>query len=106
MCIVSRKQVHEMVERELNKPERYRELRTDTIKQLRAAVNKKLAELRLINLITKQEHSSLKPSVQKTAKERPILKIHIDPLKICLIINTQNSTLYKIAKKISKISEK
>ena len=90
-----------MVE-QLNKPERYRKLRTDTIKQSRAAMNKKLAELKLKDLTTKQEHSSLKLSVPKTSKARPILKIHKDPLKIPLIINTQNSPIYKIAKKISK----
>ena len=101
-CIVIRKQVHEMVEPELNKPERYRKLRTDIIKQSRAALNKKLAELKFKNLITKEEHSSLKPSVPKTLKARPILKIHKDPLKIRLIINTQNSPTCKIVKKISK----
>ena len=101
-CIVIRKQVHEMVEPELNKPERYRKLRTDIIKQSRAALNKKLAELKFKNLITKEEHSSLKPSVPKTPKARPILKIHKDPLKIRLIINTQNSPTCKIVKKISK----
>ena len=101
-CIISRKQVHEMVAQELNKPKRYRKLKTDTIKQSRAAINKKLAELKLKDLITKQEHSSLKPNVPKTPKARPILKIHKDPLKIRLIINTQNSPIYKIVKKISK----
>ena len=101
-CIVSRKQEQKMVEQELDKPERYRKLRTDIIKQSRAALNKKLAELKFKNLITKEEHSSLKPSVPKTPKARPILKIHKDPLKIRLIINTQNSPIYKIAKKISK----
>ena len=35
-------------------------------------------------------------------KARAILKIHKDPLKIRLIINTQNSPMYKIIKKISK----
>ena len=30
------------------------------------------------------------------------MKIHKDPLKIRLIVNTQNSAIYKIAKKISK----
>ena len=87
-----------MVEQELKKPERYRKLRTDTIKQSRAAINKKLAKLKLKDLITKQEHSSLKPSVPKTPKARLILKIHKYPLKN----NTQNSPMYKIAKKISK----
>ena len=91
-----------MVEQELDKPERYRKLRTDIIKQSRAALNKKLAELKFKNLITKEEHSSLKPSVPKTSKARPILKIHKDPLKIRLIINTQNSPTCKIVKKISK----
>ena len=92
-----------MVEQKLNKPKRYRKLRTDSIKQSWAAINKKLAaELKLKDLITKQEHSSLKPTVPKTPKARPILKTHKDPLKIRLIINTQNSPIYKIAKKISK----
>ena len=59
----------------LNKAERYRKLKTDTIKQSRAAINKKLGELKLKDLITKQEHSSLKPDVPKTPKARPILKI-------------------------------
>ena len=55
-CIISRKQVHEMVAQELNKPERYRKLKTDTFKQSGAAINKKLAEPKLKDLITKQEH--------------------------------------------------
>ena len=101
-CIVSRKQEQKMVEQELDKPEKYRKLRTDIIKQSRATRNKKLAELKFKNLITKEEHSSLKPSVPKTLKTRPILKIDKDPLKIRLIINTQNSPICKIAKKISK----
>ena len=55
-----------MVEQKLNKPKRYRKLRTDSIKQSWAAINKKLAtELKLKDLITKQEHSSLKPTYQK-----------------------------------------
>ena len=91
-----------MVEQELNKPERYKKLGTDTIKKSRTAINKKLAELKLKDLITKQKHSNLKPSVQKPPKPRPILKIHKDPLKTRLIINTENSPIYKIAKKISK----
>ena len=86
----------------MNKPERYRKLRKDTIKQSSAAINKKLAELKLKDLITKQQHSSLKPSVPKTPKVRPIMEIHKDPLKIGLIINTQNSLISKIAKKILK----
>ena len=91
-----------MVAQELNKPERYKKLKTDTIKQSKAAINKKIAELKLKDLITKQEHSSLKPNVPKTPKARTILKTHKDPLKIRLIIYTQNSPIYKIAKKISK----
>ena len=91
-----------MVEQKLNEPKRYIKLRTDTIKQTRAAINKKLAELKLKDLITKQQHSSSKSSVLKTTKARPILKIHKDLLKIRLIINTQNSPTYEIAKKILK----
>ena len=91
-----------MVEQKLNEPKRYIKLRTDTIKQTRAAINKKLAELKLKDLITKQQHSSSKPSVLKTTKARPILKIHKDLLKIRLIINTQNSPTQEIAKKILK----
>ena len=72
------------------------------IKQSRAAINEKLAEVKLKDVITKQEHFSLKPNVPKTPKGRPILKLHKDPLKIRWTINTQNSPIYKIAKKISK----
>ena len=39
---------------------------------------------------------------QKHQKLDQYSKIHKDPLKIRLIINTQNSAIYKIAKKISK----
>ena len=52
-CIISRKQVHKMVEQEWNKHERYRKLRADTIKQSRAIINKKLAKLKLKDLIKK-----------------------------------------------------
>ena len=79
-----------MVEQKFNKTERYEKLRTDTIKKSRDVINKKFAELKLKDLITKQENSSLKPRVPKTPKTRPILKMHKDPLKIRLIINTQN----------------
>ena len=56
----------------------------------------------LLLIITKQEQSSLKPSIPKTPKARPILKIHKVPLKTRLIINTQNSSIYKTVKEISK----
>ena len=52
-CIISKKQVHDIVEQELNKSESYKKLRTDTIKKSRAAINKKLSELKLKDLITK-----------------------------------------------------
>ena len=52
--------------------------------------------------MTKQKPSNLEPIPPTTPKARPILKIHKYPLKIRLIINTQNSPVYKIAKKISK----
>ena len=42
-----------MVEQEWNKHERYRKLRADTIKQSRAIINKKLAKLKLKDLIKK-----------------------------------------------------
>ena len=71
-----------MVEQEFKKLERYTKFITHTIQQSRAAVNKKLAELKLKDLITKQEHSKSKPSIPKTPKARPILKIHKDPIKI------------------------
>ena len=61
-----------------------------------------MQNLKLGDLITKQEHSSLKPSVPKTPKARSILNIDKDTLKIRLIINTQNSPIYKKAKKIFK----
>ena len=61
-----------------------------------------MQNLKLGDLITKQEHSSLKPSVPKTPKARSILNIDKDTLKIRLIVNTQNSPIYKIAKKIFK----
>ena len=47
-----------MVEQEFKKLERYRKFIADTIQQSRAAINKKLAELKLKDLITKQEHSN------------------------------------------------
>ena len=63
-----------MVEQELNKPERYKKIRTDTIKKSRTAINKKLVELKVKDLITKEKHSSSKPNVPKTPKARPIFK--------------------------------
>ena len=66
--IISKKKVHEIVEQELNKPEIYKKIRTDTIKKSRTAINKKLVELKVKDLITKEKHSSLKPSVPKTPK--------------------------------------
>ena len=86
-----------MVEQELNKRIRYRKLRPGTIKQSRDAINKKIEIKRSNN---KTRTFQFKPSLPKTRKARPILKTQKDPLKVYLIINTQNSPIYKIAKKI------
>ena len=86
----------------MTKPERYKKFRTDITEKSKAIINKKVAELKLKDLITKQEHSILKPSVAKTIIVRPILKKHKDPLKIRLIIKFQNSPIYKIAMKTLK----
>ena len=91
-----------MVEQELNNPETQKKLRTDTTETARVAINKELAGLKLKDLITRQGHPILKPSVPKTTKARPILKIQKDPLKIRFIVNTQDLPIYNIGKKVLK----
>ena len=98
-CIISRREVYKMVEQELNKTKRNRKLRTDTIKQSRAAINKKIVELKVKDLINKTRTFQFKTKGTKTPKARPILKIHEDPFKIFLIINTQNSLIYTKSKR-------
>ena len=99
---MAQKMFTEMLQQKLNKTERYKKLRTDTIKKSRADINKKIVELKLKDLITKQEHSILKASMPKTQKTRPIFKIYKNSLKMCLTINTQNFPLYKIEQNIER----
>ena len=59
-------------------------------------------ELKESGLISEKLYKDLKPHTPKTPSARPLLKIHKNPLKIRLVINTQNSTVYKIGKLLSK----
>ena len=90
-------------QQQMNKTEKYKKRRTDTIKKWRAAVNKKNCRTKIKRSYnTTKTFHFLKPVVPKTPKYRPIFKIRKDALKMRLIINTQNSRISKIAKKISK----
>ena len=46
--------------------------------------------------ISEKLYKDLKPHTPKTPSARPILKIHKNPLKIKLVVNTQNSAVCKI----------
>ena len=54
------------------------------------------------NLITADELKKLEPKTPSIPSARPTLKAHKVPLKIRLIINTQGSASYKIAKLVSR----
>ena len=58
--------------------------------------------LRESGLISEKLSKDLKPHTPKTPSARPLLKIHKNLLKIRLVINTQNSAVYKIGKLLSK----
>ena len=59
-----------MVEQELDKPERCKKLRTDTIKNSRAAVNKKLAELKVRRSNNKTRTFQFKTKSTKNTKSQ------------------------------------
>ena len=69
---------------------------------VKSKVNKKLKELKESGLISIKLCKGLKPHTPKTTSARPLWKIHKNPLKIRLVINTHNSAEYKIGNLLSK----
>ena len=101
-CIIEEEKVNKMIETELNNQNRYHSLKKDNIDSVRSKVNKKLKELKESGLISAKLYKDLKSHTPKTPSAIPLLKIHKNLLKIKLVINTQNSALYKIGKILSK----
>ena len=91
-----------MIETELNNQNRYHILKKDNIDNVRSKVNNKLKKLKESGLISEKSYKDLKPHTPKTPSARPLLKIHKKLLKIRLVINTQNSAVYKIGKLLPK----
>ena len=98
-CKIEEEKVNKMIETELDNQNRYNSLKKENV---RSKVNKKLKELKDSGLISENLYKDLKPHTPKTPSARPLLKIHKNPLKIRLVINTQNSAVYKIGKLLSK----
>ena len=101
-CIIGESKVKAMMHTELSKTERYTPVNSDPTKICQAEVNKLLKELHVSNLITADELKKLEPKTPSIPSARPTLKAHKVPLKIRLIINTQGSASYKIAKLVSR----
>lgn len=97
-CIIEDEKVTKMIETELNNQNRYHGLKKDIIDKVRSKINKKLKELKKKGLISENLCKDFKPHTLKTPSARPLLKLHKNPLKIRLVINTQNSAVYKIGK--------
>ena len=100
--IIEEEKVNKMTETELNNQNRYYSLKKDNTDNVRSKVNKKLKELKESGLISEKLYTDLKPHTMKTPSARPLLKIHKNPLKVRLVINPQNSAVYKIGKHLSK----
>ena len=82
--------------------DRYHGLKKDNIDNVRSKVNNKLKEFKESGLTSEKSYKDLKPRTPKTPSARPLLKIYKNPLKIRLVINTQNSAVYKIRKLLPK----
>ena len=102
MWMIEKETVNKMIETELNNQKRYHSFKKDNIDNVRSKVNKKLKELKESGLISEKLYKDLKPHTPKTPSARPLLKMHKNPLKIRLVINTQISAVYKIGKLLSK----
>ena len=100
-CIIEEEKVNKMIETKLNNQNWYHSLKKDNI-DVRSKVNKKLKELKESGLISAKLYKDLKSHTPKTPSAIPLLKLHKNLLKIKLVINTQNSALYKIGKFLSK----
>ena len=68
---------------------------------MKSIINKELAALRKEKKISKELMKKLKQITPVTPSARPTLKTHKNPLKVRLIVNTQGSAFYKIAKFVS-----
>ena len=101
-CIIEQEKVNKMIETELNNQNRYHSLKQDNIDNVRSKVNRKLKELKESGLISEKLYKNLKPHTPKTPSARALLKIHKNPLKTRLEINTKTSAVYKIGKLSSK----
>ena len=101
-CIIEENKVDDLIKKELQKKERYTKIRRDPSAICRTQVNKKLNELAEKNMISEEEVKKMKTITPRLPQARPSLKAHKDPLKVRLIINTQGSATYKIAKEVAK----
>ena len=100
-CIIENKKVEELIDKELSNRERYKPMMEDNIENVKTSVNKELNNLHKEKKITKELLNKLKQITPATPSGRPTLKAHKNPLKVRLIINTQGSAFYKVAKFVS-----
>ena len=101
-CIIEENRKEQLISQELSNTDRYSSLTKDDIDKVKININKELATLRKENIISADFMKSVKQITPTTPIARPTLKAHKDPIKVRLIINTQGSAFYKIAKFVSK----
>ena len=93
-----------MVEKEVKNKKSHTEIKKGNIKIVKKKVNKNVKELKKEGLICEELFKDLKEHTTLTASSRPFLLAHKDPLKICLVINTQNLPVYKIGSAVTSKS--
>lgn len=93
-----------MVEKEVKNKKSYTEIKKGNIKIVKKNVNKNIKELKKDVLICEKLFKDLKEHTTLTVSARPFLLAHKDPLKIRLVINTQNLPVYKIGSAASSKS--
>ena len=93
--IEAMQKIDKMMEQKVNKKGRNTEIKKDNIDEVRKNVNKELKELDEGPLICEKLFKDLKRDTPVTPA-KSLLKVHKNPLKIRLVISTQNSTVCKI----------
>ena len=86
--IISNANKQELISKELENTERYKELVKDDIAKVKTNTNKELVYLTRQNLISQQKLKSLKQITSKTLTARPALKRYKNPIKVRLIMDT------------------
>ena len=97
-CIIEERKVNKT-----NNQNRYHSFKKDNPVNVRFKVNEKLKELKKKSgIISEKLYIDLKPYTPKASSAKLLWKLHKNPLKNRLVINTQNSAVYRIGKLLSK----